>query len=92
MEETKKVETVEQPKKKTTRKKKTEPKIVKGIVFGCERLNVRIAPSKTARVVSVLKKDAIIEVDREKSDQIFYFVKLESGRTGYCMKQYIKVG
>lgn len=92
MEETKKVEAAaEQPKKKTT-KKKAAPKVIKGIVVNCQKLNVRATPAKTAKVISVLKKDSIVEVDLEKSDKLFYYVKLDSGRTGYCMKQYLKIG
>ena len=92
MEEIKKTETAEeQPKKKAPRKKKAAPKEIKGIVFGCGSLNIRVAPFKNARVLCVLKKDTVVTVDMEKSNDLFYSVLMQDGRTGYCMKKYLQI-
>ena len=92
MEETKKTEAASgQPKKKTSKKKKEAPKEIFGLVFNCGRLNVRVAPTKTARVLCVLNKDDKVEIDMERSKELFYSIKMKDGRTGYCMKKYLKI-
>lgn len=88
MEETKKSEIVEEkPKKKSTKKKKE----VKGLVFDCKRLNIRVAPTKNARVLCVLNKDDVVTVDMQKSTDLFYHVFMQDGRSGYCMKKYLQI-
>lgn len=68
-----------------------EPTPIIGVVTGCEKLNVRIAAFKTARVRCVIDESSKIQIDEKESTDEFYKVVTESGVEGYCMKEYIKV-
>lgn len=66
------------------------PKTVKGVVFDCKKLNVRIKPSITAAVVCILDAKTEVEVNPEKSTDEWLHVCVANGAEGYCMRQYIK--
>lgn len=90
-EETKIESTLDQ---ETTEKveNKSTPKIRKGVVDNCERLNVRTNPSITAAIDTVIEKGTEVEITESNGD--FYFVRKDSsteGFNGWCMKKYISV-
>lgn len=66
-----------------------EVKQVLGVVFNCEKLNVRKEPNKDAVVLSTLNTGTEVLINDANED--FYSVVTESGIEGYCMKQYVKV-
>ena len=71
---------------------KSTPKIRKGIVANCERLNVRTNPSATAAVDTVIEKGTEVEIADSNGD--FYFVRKDhttEGFNGWCMKKFIAI-
>lgn len=95
------VSTETKPKKKKTTKKpaapKTEPKsepqkqLARGVVAFCKRLNVRSLGVMTSGVVAILNVGDAVLIDLEKSTDGWYSVKTKNGKTGFCMKKYIKI-
>lgn len=68
-------------------KKKTEGGITKGIVTGCEKLNIRKAPKLDAPVVTVVNAGTELRIfDIEKATNGWYKVD-----KGYCMSKYVKI-
>lgn len=64
----------------------------KGIVTGCEKLNIRDKSSKDGKVLTVLNKGTEVEVyTQAPTTPDFYKVKTASGLEGYCMKQFITI-
>lgn len=64
----------------------------KGIITGCEKLNLREKPSKDGKVLAVLNKGTEVEVyTQAPTTPDFYKVKTASGLEGYCMKQFITI-
>lgn len=103
-EEIKKEEAVSaetKPKKKKTTKKPTAPKteskpepqkqLARGIVAYCKRLNVRSLGVMTSGVVAILNVGDSVLIDLEKSTDAWYSVKTKNGKTGFCMKKYIRI-
>ena len=78
-------------KKSTASKAKTEPKLVRGIVADCARLNVRSIATMTSGVVAILTRGDLVTVDQKKSEEGWYAITTKNGKTGYCMKKYIKI-
>ena len=69
-----------------------EVKDVIGIVFGCDKLNVRKEPSKEAQVLCVLDKTSEVKIDmKANTTPDFYKVVTATGVEGYCMSKYILV-
>ena len=71
---------------------KSVPKIRKGVVDNCERLNVRTNPSTTASIDTVIEKGTEVEITDSSGD--FYFVRkgpTTEGFNGWCMKKFISV-
>lgn len=64
---------------------------VKGVVTGCDMLNVRSKPDKESDVVSMLQRDVEIEILDENASDNFYKVVTEIGIEGYCMKKFIAI-
>lgn len=60
-----------------------------GKVSGCNKLNVRKLPSKSAEVVSVIDDGAEVMIDEDASTVMFYKICTEYGIEGYCMKKFI---
>ena len=72
-----------------------EPEVIEvltGQVVNCAKLNVREDASKEAKVLCVLEKDTIVNID-PKVDQTadFYQVHTQDGVIGYCMKKFIEI-
>lgn len=53
-------------------------------------LNVRKEPDINSVILDIIKKDTIVKINFEKSDDIFYKV-YANNINGYCMKEYIEV-
>ena len=66
------------------------PAIVKGIVTGCSRLNVRAYPSLDADVVCVLDVMSELEINDDKSTYDWLCICTATGIEGYCMKKFIE--
>ena len=63
-----------------------------GIVYGCDKLNVRQSPSADAKPIGQpLSKSAKVAIDEANSTDEFYKVYLSTGLVGYCMKEFIKI-
>ena len=93
-EDTKIESTLEPVESEATEKVETKsvPKIRKGVVDNCERLNVRTNPSLTAAIDTVIEKGTEVEITDSNGD--FYFVRkgpTTEGFTGWCMKKYISL-
>lgn len=65
--------------------------IVAAKVSGCSKLNVREAPTTSAKVVCEIAAGTRVKIDETESTNDFYRVYLESGIEGYCMKKYISI-
>lgn len=68
-----------------------KPSIKEGLVYNCSSLNVRQAPSKEAEILNVISKDTKVKVLDDASDE-WYKVRVNGVGTGFCMKEFIKVG
>lgn len=62
-----------------------------GKVVNCKKLNIRVAPDKTAAVVKEVEKGVELMIDPSDSTDDFYKVCTESGVEGYCMKLFVAV-
>lgn len=68
-----------------------QKEVKKGVVTGCERLNVRVSPKITADVAAVINKDTeVILYDKQTNDE-WYKVRVNDELKGFCMKKYITV-
>lgn len=67
----------------------TLDKMVKGVVTGCAKLNVRAEPNTHADVVCVLDADTEIEVDVNNSNNEWFKICTAIGMEGYCMRKYV---
>lgn len=63
--------------------------IVEGYVTGCEKLNVRDGNSPNAKVLCVLNKNDIVQVNLTVTVENWYKVCTAAGVKGYCMASYI---
>lgn len=91
-----KVERTEETKVKTTLepevteevKTETPPKIKKGIVTGCVKLNMRIAPSTDAKIRGTIDQRTTVIILGEEGE----FYKIGNPENpDYCMKKFITV-
>ena len=64
---------------------------LKGVVSGCDKLNIRKEAIKDSTIVTIINKNAEVVIDPTKSTNDFYKVTTTSGVEGYCMKTYITV-
>lgn len=72
----------------------TEPapiEIKKGVVKGCVKLNIRKEPDKNSKPIDVVKAETTLSVDVTNSTKGWLKVTTESGKQGYCMKQYVSI-
>lgn len=60
-----------------------------GIVSGCERLNVRTAPSKDSDVATIIDKDKEVTIDPDNSSTEWYAISVD-GVNGFVMSKFIK--
>lgn len=68
---------------------KMEPKIVKGTVAGCSKLNVRAKPSTEADIVCVLDAKSEITINVDKSTDEWFCICTAAGVKGYCMRKFV---
>ena len=64
-------------------------KIVKGVVSGCTKLNVRKEAKKDAKVLAVIDVKTKVEVEPDNSTDKWYKIITKDGVEGYCMKEFI---
>lgn len=62
---------------------------VTGIVEGCARLNVRLAPYPTANAICTIASGAEVTINVSESTDEWFSICTASGVEGYCMKRYI---
>ena len=68
--------------------KKPEKKAKKGVVTGCSKLNMRIAPNATATIRGTLDQGTTVIILGEEGE----FYKIGNPENpDYCMKKYISV-
>lgn len=67
-----------------------EEKPVYGVVANCDRLNVRKNPHRGSDVRTIIEEDEEVTIIMSKSTRNWYYVKTESGVSGYCMADFIK--
>lgn len=67
----------------------TLPKIVKGIVAHCAKLNVRENAIVNSGIVCVLNAMSEVKIDVNKSTTNWFYVICANGAEGYCMREYI---
>ena len=60
-----------------------------GIVFGCEKLNVRKEPSINSYAVCQFPCNMEVKIIKDKSVEDWFYVCNAAGVEGYCMKKYI---
>ena len=68
-----------------------EVKTHTGVVYNCEKLNIRKSASKDSDVVAVVDAGSELLIDSKKSTYNFYKVCTASGIEGYCMSEFVKV-
>lgn len=83
-----KVETAVAPEESIVEKAPTI-QIVKGVVSGCIKLNVRKEAKKDAEVLAVIDAKTKVEVEPDNSTDKWYKVITKAGIEGYCMKEFI---
>lgn len=66
------------------------PKIV-GHISNCEKLNIRIEPSLTSEVVTILPVGTELSIDTSESNDEWYKICTLHGIEGYCMKKFVYV-
>lgn len=66
------------------------PAPVDGVVTAA-KLNVRKQPNPNAQVVSVIKQNSKVQIDKSASTAEWYKVYTSAGVDGYCMKKFISV-
>ena len=62
-----------------------------GVVYNCEKLNIRKSASKDSDVVTIVDAGSELLIDSAKSTYNFYKVCTASGIEGYCMAEFVKV-
>ena len=81
------------PEPQTNQPDPEAPKVVKGVVVDCEKLNIRADAKVSSEVLCVINKGEKVEIIKEKSTNDFYAViygkDKEVSIEGYCMKTYI---
>ncbi len=60
-----------------------------GLVYNCEKLNVRQKPKSSAPVICELFRNTEVEINIDGSADGFYKIRTASGIEGFCMKAYI---
>lgn len=70
-----------------------EPKceFVTGVVTGCSRLNVRVAPDLEAEAICVIPVWSEVQICTTHNIYLWYHVLTAAGQEGYCMKQFIEI-
>lgn len=66
-----------------------KPKFVKGTVTNCQKLNIRNAPDKATKPISVVDAGTELRVNISESSDKWLKVTLKNKRIGYCMAEYV---
>ena len=70
----------------------TEGSVSEGVVVDCTKLNVRKAPSKESKPVTIVDSgDTLKIVDADKNFGDWYKVITNNKVSGFCMKKYVKI-
>lgn len=63
-----------------------------GIVTNCKQLNVRREAQKRAdNVLCIISAGDVLEIDKDRSTNAWFYVTTADGVDGYCMKEFIAV-
>lgn len=62
-----------------------------GTVADCDSLNVREAPSASAKIITTIPVLKEVIVDENESTTDFYKISTNEGIKGYCMRKYITI-
>lgn len=65
--------------------------LIDGLVSGCKKLNVRVAPAITGSIVCVVAEGTTLMIDERESTDEWFRVYTENGVEGYCMKTYVTI-
>lgn len=65
-------------------------KTLTGIVFGCNKLNIRDQPSLNGAIVCEIACGGIVVIDETTSTEAWFKVCAENGAEGFCMRKFIK--
>lgn len=65
-----------------------EVQTFKGIVFNCERLNIRKGPDKKEDVLCIVNKGSKLTI-HDKGTSDWFNVTTEDGVEGFCMKKFV---
>ena len=81
------------PRKKKPVEKPEENKVkfLRGIVKDCKQLNIRAVASPASNIIGVLNRGDGVLIDQDKSEEVYYCIKLKNNKFGFCMKKYIAV-
>lgn len=63
---------------------------ITGKVANCVKLNIRVKPSKEAKIDRIVDAGFEVKINEEKSTDGWYFVSFKGGK-GYCMKDFIEI-
>ena len=80
------IETVETEHVKEDVKEST----LQGVVFNCERLNIRKGPNKKEDVLCIVDKGSKLTIN-DKTTKDWFKVTTEDGVEGFCMKKFVEV-
>ena len=61
------------------------PKTATGVIFNCNKLNVRSKPSTDADIVTILDNDSEVVIDSARSTTDWLKITTAVGVEGYCM-------
>lgn len=67
----------------------TLPETVTGVITGCSKLNVRVAPVAGAEVVCVLDVNTEIKINVANSTDEWFSICTAAGIDGYCMRKFV---
>lgn len=65
--------------------------MLEGVISDCTKLNIRMAPSTDAEIVTVLYAGTKLMVDSEQSEGEWYSVCTLHGIEGFCMKKFVTI-
>lgn len=68
----------------------TLPETVVGVVAGCSKLNVRVAPNAIADVACTINIATEIKINLAKSTDEWFHVCTAAGIEGYCMRKFVE--
>ena len=67
----------------------TAPRVYGVVNSKCKKLFVRREPNKQAEPVSVINSGTKVRIKKDESTDTFYKISLETGMSGFAMKEFI---